>query len=390
MLAAGAWDVPALRVLHVAQPGDGGSLVCAARLVADQMARGWAVGVATQPNLLSRAAEDHGAEVFAWSALRQPGLSVLEETRQLSRIVTRFAPDVVHLHAAKAGLCGRLAVRGRRPTLYQPHGWSFYAVDGLPAYAALRWERFATRWLANVICVSDDERLSGESAGIRARWAVIPNGVDTSRWRPPSSDERAHARRALGVERDAQLAVAVARLHRAKGVDVLLQAWRELHVRVPGARLIVVGDGPEMSRLTRACPGSATLAGAGDPRQYLSAADVFVAPSRWEAGASLAVMEAMAQGLPVVATHVDGMAGILERRYLAPVDDPRALARILEEFLGDERQRRVTGARNRDLVHTRRKLEPSLERTAELTLHVGGRHSPRKLSATGRMRPTRR
>ena len=95
-------------------------------------------------------------------------------------------------------------------------------------------------------------------------------------------------------------------------------------MHAPSARLIVVGVGPEMARLMRARPAGVTLAGATDPRQCLAAADVFVAPSRWEAGASLAVMEAMAQGLPVVATQVDGMAAILERRYLAPVDDPRA------------------------------------------------------------------
>ena len=297
---------------------------------------------------------------------------MLEETHRLSRIIGRFAPDVLHLHAAKAGLCGRLAVRGRLPTLYQPHGWSFYAADGLVKHAAVKWERFATRWSANTICVSDDERLSGEAAGIRAPWTVIPNGVDTGHWRPPSPAERARARRALGVAQDATLAVAVARLHRAKGVDVLLQAWSELHLNSPRARLIVVGDGPEMSNLKRACPGSVTLAGAADPRLCLSAADVLVAPSRWEAGASLAVMEAMAQGLPVVATHVDGMAAILERRYLAPVNDPKALACILEELLGDKHQCRVTGARNRELVHAERNLETCLERTAELTLRVDG------------------
>jgi glycosyltransferase involved in cell wall biosynthesis len=366
---------PALRVLHVAQPSDGGSLVCAAHLVVDQIARGWTVGVATQSNLLSRTAEDHGANYFAWTALRRPGFSVLEESHRLSRIVACFAPDVLHLHAAKAGLCGRLAVRGRRATLYQPHGWSFYAADGLLKHAALKWERFATRWSASTICVSEDERRSGQAAGIRGRWTVIPNGVDTGRWRPPSSAERAQARRDLGVPQDATLAVTVARLHRAKGVDVLLRAWSELHRHAPSARLIVVGVGPEMAKLMRARPGGVTLAGATDPRQCLAAADVFVAPSRWEAGASLAVMEAMAQGLPVVATQVDGMAAILERRYLAPVDDPRALARILEELLGDEHQRHVTGARNRDRVHAERNLEACLECTADLTLQVERRHS---------------
>ena len=350
---------------------------------------GGPVGVATQPNLLSRTAEDHGADSFAWSALRQPGFSTLDETRRLSRIVTGFAPDVLHLHAAKAGLCGRLAVRGRRPTLYQPHGWSFYAADGFLEHAALRWERFAARWSANTICVSDDERLAGVAAGIRSRWTVIPNGVDAGRWRPASPDERAQARRALGVGGDAPLAVTVARLHRAKGVDVLLRAWSELHRRAPSARLIVVGDGPEMATLGRACPASVALIGAADPRQCLSAADVFVAPSRWEAGASLAVMEAMAHGLPVVATQVDGMAEILERRYLAPVDDSRALARILEELLGDADQQRMTGARNRELVCAHRSLETCLEATADASLRAYRQHALARQTIS-RMRPAQR
>jgi glycosyltransferase involved in cell wall biosynthesis len=161
-----------------------------------------------------------------------------------------------------------------------------------------------------------------------------------------------------------------------------------LHLHAPSARLIVVGVGPEMAKLMHARPGGVTLAGATDPRQCLAAADVFVAPSRWEAGASLAVMEAMAHGLPVVATQVDGMAAILERRYLAPVNDPRALARILEELLGDEHQRHVTGARNRERVHAERNLEACLECTAELTLQVERQHSTggRRFS---QMRPAR-
>ncbi|NEA48622.1 glycosyltransferase, partial [Streptomyces sp. SID10815] len=67
-------------------------------------------------------------------------------------------PDLVHAHSAKAGLAGRLAVRGRIPTVFQPHAWSFEAVGGATAALALRWERWGTRWAARTVCVSEAER----------------------------------------------------------------------------------------------------------------------------------------------------------------------------------------------------------------------------------------
>ncbi|MYW34882.1 glycosyltransferase, partial [Streptomyces sp. SID2119] len=150
-------------------------------------------------------------------------------------------PHVVHAHSAKAGLAGRIAVRGRVPTVFQPHAWSFEAVDGRTAELALGWERFGARWADHILCVSESERRTGQQAGITARWSVIHNGIDLDRFRPGGQADRTAARASLplldGVDPQAPLVVCVGRLTRQKGQDVLLDAWRRL--RVPGARLVL-------------------------------------------------------------------------------------------------------------------------------------------------------
>lgn len=257
-----------------------------------------------------------GALVRDWSADRSPGPATAAEAWRLRRIVRAAVPDVVHLHSAKAGLAGRLAVRGAVPTVFQPHAWSFAAVDGPMAAATLRWERFATRWAHRLLCVSVQERADGVAAGVHADWAVVPNGVDVRHYAP--ADRRA-ARIALGLDLDAPLAVCVGRLCRQKGQDVLLAAWPEVLRRVPRARLALVGGGPEQQRMAETVRESAEpcrvrlVGDVPDPRPWLAAADLVVLPSRWE-GMALAPLEAMAAARPVLLTDVPGAGSACRRR----------------------------------------------------------------------------
>src|SRR5207244_646249 len=94
-----------------------------------------------------------GVRCLPWAAGRGPGASSVEEARRLARLVGQQRPDVVHLHASKAGLAGRLAVRGSLPTLFQPHAWSWLAVDGAVRWASIAWERLAARWTGLYVCV---------------------------------------------------------------------------------------------------------------------------------------------------------------------------------------------------------------------------------------------
>ncbi len=243
-----------------------------------------------------------------FDATREPGRSTLSETRRFARIVDDLDPDLVHLHSSKAGLVGRLAVRGRRPTLFQPHGWSFLAGSGLTSKAALRWERFASRWTGQLVCVGEGEADVGRRHGVTAPFAVVPNGVDLEKFTVRGPVDRVLTRVELGID-EAPTAVCVGRLSPQKGQHLLLRAWPKVTARVPGAQLVLVGDGPDEAELrarARSLEGVRFVGVRTDVPRWLAAANVVVLPSAYE-GAALAPMEAMASGRSVVATRVEGI-----------------------------------------------------------------------------------
>jgi hypothetical protein len=122
-----------LTILHVSQPVDGGVAQVVADLVRGQVADGHAVVVAcpcTEGGRLSREVTAAGARLVPWGAERAPDAGLPQELASLRRIVTAARPDLVHLHSSKAGLVGRMAIRSRVATVFQPHAWSFEAVTG--------------------------------------------------------------------------------------------------------------------------------------------------------------------------------------------------------------------------------------------------------------------
>ncbi|MFI9149772.1 glycosyltransferase [Streptomyces sp. NPDC053367] len=337
---------PPLRVLHVTQPVDGGVARVVAQLVRAQCDSGARVTVACPDGALTAVLREAGARVRAWDATRSPGPALAGEVRALGRLIGDVRPELVHAHSAKAGLAGRLAVRGRIATVFQPHAWSFEAVGGTTAALALKWERFGARWAHRTVCVSEAERERGVRAGITARWSVVPNGVDPRVFHPAAADT---VRAALlpDVGPAAPLVVCVGRLCPQKGQDVLLDAWRTVVRRVPDARLVLVGDGPDREQLASSAPESVLFTGdVADPAPWYRAADLVVLPSRWE-GMALAPLEAMACARPVVLTDVDGaresLPPGLAPRCLVPPGDPAALAETLVDLLRDPPLRESLG-----------------------------------------------
>ncbi|MEU5398641.1 glycosyltransferase [Streptomyces sp. NPDC005963] len=375
-------------ILHLVQPVEGGVARVVTELVKAQTEEGLRAVVAC-PNggeLAARAAAV-GAPVHPWQAVRAPGPRLVPEVLTAARLIRELAPDLVHAHSAKAGLVARLAVRGRVPTVFQPHAWSFDAVGPTAARLALTWERHGARWSTRTLCVSESERRAGEAAGIQARWAVIHNGIDLDHFGTDhggDAQRRAGAQqRALsGVPVDAPLVVCVGRLCRQKGQDVLLAAWPRIRDAVPSAHLVLVGDGPERERLSLAALPHVTFAGAtADVRPWLHAADLMVLPSRWE-GMALAPLEAMACGLPVVVTDVSGARESLppgqEAHGLVPSEDPRALADAVTALLRDPALRNALGQQARS--HTRATRDFRTTAAAVSGLYQDLLNSPRPLT----------
>jgi glycosyltransferase involved in cell wall biosynthesis len=293
--------------------------------------------------------------VFGWRARAQPGPWVALELGRLARIVRSFDPQLMHLHSSKAGLVGRMLVRRRRPTVMQPHSWSFFARTGRIRDATLRWERFGARWADVVLCVSEDERRLGLEEGVDARYVVLPNGIDLQTFSP---GDRASARDVLGLG-DEPLAVCVGRLHRQKNQGALLDAWPAVRAAVPEAQLVLLGEGPDRDGLEARAVEGVTFAGqTSDVRSWLAATNVVAQPSRWE-GMSLSLLEALAAARSVVVTDVPGMREVVVDGVgaVVPPGDTEALASALASRLADPGRADAEGAAGRARVeqhHDRR------------------------------------
>lgn len=326
----------ALSVLHVAQPTDGGVGRYVAMLASAQ-APGFDVTVACpSEGELAVRLRSSGVPVIEWDATRDRWLGCPQAARQLRSITSRVRPDLIHLHSSMAGLLGRIVMRGRVPTVFQPHAWSFQAVANHASSPIVRWERTATRWVDRVICVSSAEQALGEAAGVEARYSLVPNAVEV----PPLAhasdwDRREAARKRLDLS-PGSWAVCVGRLCRQKGQDLLVDLWPRVQALVPDARLALVGDGPTADAL----PDDPSILKAGATRNVMDwydAADVVVLPSRWE-GMALVPLEAMAAGRSVVSSDVGGAREAIPETAGAVVrlGDERALVHAVAERLLDQ------------------------------------------------------
>lgn len=337
------------RVLHVAQPVDAGVANVVHQLAVHQRANGDDVVVACpQDGPLPSRLRAAGVDVRAWDAVRAPHRGLVRERRSLAAIVRDVAPELVHLHSAKAGLVGRAVVRGRVPTVFQPHAWSYLAVDGVQARAAHLWERAALRWTARVVAVSAGEAADAPP-GAAAKLTIVGNGVDVAAFDVLDAPARGAARVARRLPVDAPVVVCLGRLCEQKGQDVLLDAWLDVRHEQPDAVLVLVGDGPDRDTLdSRGVPGTVFVGRRDDPASWLGLADLVVLPSRWE-GQSLALLEAMACGAAIVTTEVAGARDALgETGVVVAVGDAPALATAIRVALDDDEWRAAAGRRARE------------------------------------------
>lgn len=181
--------------------------------------------------------------------------------------------------------------------------------------------------------------------------AALPNGVDTRAFAPARA-----TRGELGIAREARVALYVGSLRAVKGVDVLLDAWARVARDCRAARLLIVGDGVDRAALQAQAArlgiaDSVEFRGEqSDPRPYYWASDLFVLPSRSE-GFPNVILEALAAGLPCVASNVGGIPDQItanENGLLVPPENADGLADALIQLLRDDARRRAMGDRARE------------------------------------------
>lgn len=344
--------MPSLSIVHVTAPARFGGLESVVRLLAaGQRRRGHLVRVVA---ILSEDGHDHPfvaslrAEGIEVTVLRVGARQYLAERRGVAAVCREAAADVVHTHGYRPDVVDSGAARALGiATVTTLHGITGTAGR---ARAYLWLQRRALRRFDAVVSVSVPLAERMRAGGVpAARIHVLPNGF------APRADplDRAAARAALGLG-DERAIGWVGRLSIEKGGDVAVEAMAKLGDRA--SRLVVIGEGPEAEPLrARALAlGVADrirwFGALADAGRYFGAFDAFLLSSRTE-GTPMALLEAMAAGLPIVATRVGGVPDVVDERsaWLVPSEDPGAIAAALTAMAGspDEARRRGIEARER-------------------------------------------
>ncbi|MEJ2503056.1 MAG: glycosyltransferase family 4 protein, partial [Gemmatimonadota bacterium] len=212
----------------------------------------------------------------------------------------------------------------------------------------------------------------------------IPNGIAMDEFTPASPGEKATLRRDLDLP-DATIVMYTGKLNRGKGLELLLQVWDELVPEHPEAHLVLVGSGhhqalsiePQLRSFvrTRSLEDRVTFTGETDRvADYLKAADLFVMPSESESQC-LSLIEAMATGLPAVATAVGGIPEYFEdgrHGVLVDPQDAEALARGLRTLLDEDGARPEQGRAARESVLGQFRMEGVARRHERLFEELSG------------------
>jgi glycosyltransferase involved in cell wall biosynthesis len=314
------------------------------------------------------------------------GSNLVTRVVELSRIIERERPDLVHTSLVQASILGRLAaVREPVPVLtsltstpYAPVRLRDPMIHRLPFAAVRTIDGWSARHLTDHFhAISQAVGTAAvRSLGISpGRVTVIPRGRDPARLGAPGQTRRGRVRRSLGLRPDDEVLIAVGRQEFLKGHRFLLEAAEMLRRSHPRLVVLVAGRrGTESDRLGRLHqrPGVRDvvrfLGYRDDVPDLLAASDLFVFPSLSE-GLGGALIEAMALGLPIVASNIDAIREVVEPERNALLVRPGGtleLAGAVEALLDDPERREVFGVRSRWIFEERFTIDRSVERMIEL------------------------
>ncbi|MBI5114885.1 glycosyltransferase [Candidatus Poribacteria bacterium] len=303
---------------------------------------------------------------------------------RLRKIIKDEQASIVHTNAENGNLYGRLAAAMAKTPRVVSTIHTFYD-------ETLR-DRYRSEWVRNLIYRQDlltsrtCDALITVNAAIKERLVmhgvakekivVIPNGIGPSRYEHYEKEvtQVSALRARLGIAGDEMVVGTVARLSPVKNVAALVLAGKSVTDRLPKARFVIVGDGPQRQRLEKLASSlgvTSRLIFAGwqeDINQFLSIMDVFVITSLIE-GSSFAILDAMALGKPVIATNVGGNPELVvdgETGRLVPFNDIDALTSSIVETLTNKDRAARMGRAGRERVQTHFRLDQMLEKTETL------------------------
>jgi glycosyltransferase involved in cell wall biosynthesis len=291
---------------------------------------------------------------------------------RLTKHLLRIKPSITQTFLFHANILGRVAARlaglktvvsGLRVAERQSswHGW----ID--------RW----TNWLVTMnVCVSQGvAEFSENVVGLNpAKLVVIPNSVDAelfSRATPADMTQ-------FEIPAGSRVLISIGRIERQKGFDVLLDAVRSLKPLPDGVYLVIVGDGPDLGMLQEYAERYNLvdrvrfLGRRDDVPNLLAASTAFILSSRWE-GMPNVVLEAMAAGLPVITTQVEGVSELIRdgvNGLTVPTEQPARLASAILQILSQPDFGKVAGLFSQNIVAKEFTIQRTTEAYAKLYLQL--------------------
>jgi len=314
-------------------------------------------------------------------AVGMSGRPTPADLARLGRFLRRSDAEVIQtwmLHANVLGLIARMV--SRSPVVWGVHlSEVSRSTLGTKAVVVQRCEAICSWFVPSLIvaCSASSQEVMQRLRYRSQRIVTIPNGFDVVRFKPDVAAGK-EVRRELGLPATTTVIGHLARFHPIKDHGTLLAAAAEVLGQAPDVRFVLCGDGvtsenPQLSELTAPLGDGVLMLGQRDdiPR-LLNAFDLAVSSSSGEA-LPLAIGEAMATGVPVVATRCgDSEKLIADTGALAPVGDPRALAEAMVELIKlDPEMRMELGRRARARISNRYSLEGMVERYQQVWADVG-------------------
>lgn len=331
-----------------------------------------------------------GGKVISVEALKRE-IDPLVDLAALGSLLTIFARekfDVVHTHTAKAGALGRIAAGLCRvpAVIHTPHGHNLYGYfDETTTGRIIKAETFLSRWTDKIIALTELEKkdyIKFNVAGEK-KIKVIYQGLELDKYLC-GGKERHDLKKFFRIGQDDNVVGMVGRLERVKGPEIFVEAAAAVAKKLPNTKFILAGEGS----LRKILEEKAALLGLGDKMifagwredvpEILSILDMMVLPSLNEA-VGMALIEAQAEGVPVVAARVGGVPEVVKDGKTGVLVSPGNAGELADAIIGllsDKGKLKDMGQAGALWVRGRFRAEDMARKTSELymeTLHKKGR-----------------
>lgn len=292
------------------------------------------------------------------------------------REMKRSGRDLLHAHLEFASMLSAISAHMQHKAMVATLH-TLDAPEAVDRNSFRRWLMYKTleRYADTVICLTKANAEIARQTGLGdAAVEILPNGIEVDQFGATPTLDRAAIRGQFGIPLDATLAVAVCVLRPEKGLDRLLKTLPAVRARTPDTHLLIVGDGPEMDRLTGIVAAEGLtefvhFAGyRSDVSDIMQASDVFVLPTMFDAQPTV-IIEAMATSLPVVSTTFGGVPDMVtdgEHGLLVPPGEVPALTEALARVIGDPELARRMGRAGRARAEAEFAIDRQIERLADI------------------------